>query len=194
MTFHLMFRNLSGLHCCLFVKVLLLLSSNLFILAQVVCFVNNFFELFASSFWFLVELSFVQSPLVFYQTLLCLSIPFWRFFILFSNRCTLCQAYVLLTIYHSSTSLLQATLVSYQTFHRLSTPFFKKFRFFSAVLSPTQITLRFQSPSLKHRLSLFPPVCRALVYNTKSRCICQQLFTKILFFYNLLHFIVFIVF
>ena len=50
MTFHLMFRNLSGLHCCLFVKVLLPLSSNLFILAQVVCFVNNFFELFSSSF------------------------------------------------------------------------------------------------------------------------------------------------
>ena len=72
--------------------------------------------------------------------------------------------------------------------------FFQEISIFSAVLSPTQITLRFQSPSLKHRLSLFPPVCRALVYNTKSCCICQQLFTKILFFYNLLHFIVFIVF
>jgi hypothetical protein len=80
MTFHLMFRNLSGLHCCLFVKVLLPLSSNLFILAQVVCFVNNFFELFSSSFWLLAELSFPQSPLAFYQTLSCLSIPFLKNF------------------------------------------------------------------------------------------------------------------
>ena len=46
-------RNLSGLHCCLFVKVLLLLlCSNLFILAQVVCFVNNFFEFFQIPFCF----------------------------------------------------------------------------------------------------------------------------------------------
>ena len=176
MTFHLMFRNLSGLHCCLFVKVLLPLSSNLFILAQVVCFVNNFLNFFKSflvscrTFVRAIAFGILSNSFLFVNT-------FLKIFILFSNRCTLCQAYVLLTIYHSSTSLLQATLVSYQTFHRLSTPFFKKFRFFSAVLSPTQITLRFQSPSLKHRLSLFPPVCRALVYNTKSCCICQQLFT-----------------
>ena len=80
MTFHLMFRNLSGLHCCLFVKVPLPLSSNLFILAQVLCFVNNFFELFSSSFRLLAELPFPQSPLAFYQTLSCLSIPFFKNF------------------------------------------------------------------------------------------------------------------
>ena len=79
----LFIRNLSGLHCCLFVKVLLPLSSNSFILSQVVCFVNNFFReflnLFFNSFQTLLRL-LSQAPLAFYQMLSHLSIPFLKNF------------------------------------------------------------------------------------------------------------------
>ena len=200
MTFHLMFRNLSGLHCCLFVKVLLLLlSSNLFILAQVLCFVNNFFQDFLffsaaslssrscrlpwktkSSFGSLLDLS-RQSPLASYQMFSHLSTPFSRNFHFlfhltelalsgsFSNsnplRCPSLpfpSASVLTAV---PSCLLSLSFLTHAPVSDLSSTW-------------AELTLLLRSlfgSSFSFSLSRW-----ALVYNTKSCCICQQLFANFL--------------
>ena len=107
---------------------------------------TTFLNFFQSSFWLPAELSFPQSPLAFYQTLSCLSIPFLKNFY-----------FVFRPLYHSVSDL-------YLT---------RNLAFFS-----TALTSDFG-------------IClarRALVYNTKSCCICQQLFSKIFIFFTFFYF------
>ena len=128
MTFHLMFRNLSGLHCCLFVKVLLLLlSSNLFILAQVLCFVNNFFQDFL--FFSAASLSSRSCRLP------------WKTKSSFGSLLDLSR---------------QSPLASYQMFSHLSTPFFKKFSFSFSPYGARSVRFLFQLQSLTMSLASVP--------------------------------------
>ena len=142
-------RNLSGLHCCLFVKVpLLLLSSNSFILSQVICFVNNFFQDF---------LFFSAASLNFRSCWLPRKTKPSLGSLLDSSR--------------------QSPLAFYQTFSDLSIPFLKNFYFLFCSSKFPLYCFSSNSHSSCRLPFVFSPVRRALVYNTKSCRFCQQLFS-----------------